>query len=106
MLSKTLTQNHNLNTSESSRIYLFEQGMLSEDEIAQEIVPLFKRFDKFAKSKLRILSDLKELSDDVPDILLSTFQNGNPAKITGLAIPISIHDKMIEELTQLGYSFK
>jgi hypothetical protein len=105
MLSKILKHNYEISNDNDSFIYLFEEGKLSENDIAQEIVPFLKKYDSEAKGKIRMLSDLNEINIGVPEILVKAVSAGEGTSIVGLIFPSAIHERAVQELTGLGYEF-
>jgi hypothetical protein len=104
MLSKILKRNHILKTNDHTILYFFEEGNLKEHDIAREIIPLLKKYDAKGEGKLRILPNVNNLNPEVPDMLLKPMPAGKGSTITGISIPIVLHEEFISQLMKLGYT--
>jgi hypothetical protein len=106
MLSKVLKRKHDLATNDGNFLYFFEEGSISEHDIARELVPLIKTFDAKGNGKIIMLPDINELSDAVPEILVKPVSAGEGSEIAGINIPKVIHEEVASGLADLGYTIE
>jgi hypothetical protein len=92
MLSRILRQSHKKNSGDPGLLYLFEEGDLSEHDIAREIIPLLKKYDANGKGKPCMLSDTNKLVSQVPGVLLKPVPEGEGSNIAGIRIPKAPHE--------------